>query len=754
MESMTIRNFRTRTLSLQYSSWAAAQLALWCCLVVLTVAVLPRAVWAAPALETKIQKLHFIIDQFTAPPEDHEPPRESSDVLEQKSYEETREEERLRRGAIPCWLLEPHYYQSGPNDLNEVWAKNQNPILQEFIDEGRADTTVLKDGTYSQFGGTKYDVYEGLRTYVPAFFTDLDVDGFVEDEIRQRESDQGHPFTDQERSQLEQELADDFNVRKSQFLQNFPDGEFVGFISFKMRRVRERYNPQKHDSWPLVAYRGRVPGTAVRRPVKHISRIHSVLENTASLSPHGMRFPSRVSIPQEVVEYEICFDPQPHLPSERMDEYPEFVRAFEGRSRFVYFEEDAPIATIYRLDTKRRTENEVRDVEQLVRRGFAPLTVVRLFVPEVNLAMVVVDAIRCENGDAACYAQAATDAALIRGAQYGGEAWVSNFFKISVGTPVSKIAPTLVKQIAALPNDALHGGLFLGGLIGEASLSVYHVRRGEYLKAVATIINTGIDFVPVSFGAGKIVAARLGKVVPDCKRTEIEFPVSDLRTQTPLLSDIDQCELPSNLARNADAKAAVKQEAGNFHNVMIHKAEGYVHKFPKPNHGDPARLSRKYVEISDAVAAADPSLPVTRYTLHEAGKSYTAPYVEGVVQDWDAYAELTPYMQRLKAVLMAKYQRVKAPSGDDVFLVGENCVALVDPFPWNFLRKDDDSIEWIDPVYIMQLDMPLAQGIDPEKVGTATTEIFDLRVLDCLKTSPIPGGRYRAGDTEPIAPQP
>ena len=580
---------------------------------------------------TREEKLQFILDQFV----------ETSEEYHERSKDgplnETLEEARLARGRNYCWTFEPKYYQAGPHYL--TGGRRGKGVFHHPLDAGEpykwndmlispmaVDSTYTQLNDLSQADSDRTVTPMEYRIYLEAYYKDLDIDSILKTALEEAKSAKGEDLTPDE---IEQITVDE-NTYLNQYLESSPDGEFVGYISFSVILVIEPYQEAKHGEWPYSIYRGRVPGEAMRLPVRFTGYREERYSATAMLPSGGTFQEQRVKdVPEEKIAYEICYAPRIHEPSIDMSVWPEYSEPERTGPRYTYHPGDVPIAVMYDMNRKRRLEDTDAYLLEQLQKTYWPLMAIRFIRPEVNLLLIPVDYLLClERGGSACLGQAVVDAALAKGARDGGYQLFYSFVKVPFS---GKAALPALKAITKDVGLAANGGLFLFGFAGEISLAAYHIHREEYMEAFGRLLSTTVNLSPVILGRGKVVAANLGEAKPVCADINTSIPGKKIATglsKGHVVQDV--CEdIPEAMA---DLRKRVHLGSGSFQDVERIADAADVHKYPKDWAGNQTVLAELYPEVSEKMLAKpfDTNIEVLPYKRGPPGsKHYLVKYVEG-----------------------------------------------------------------------------------------------------------------------------
>lgn len=387
---------------------------------------------------------------------------------------------------ISCHQLGVKYQQGFPAEINTVkgdgWLTSSDYKKQEFINVA-----------YQTYGdGQK-------RYYLPVDFGDYSGDP----------KNGGEEFSDE-------------------------DDTFHGFISYKVKKVVEPYNPAKHDivrphfvqffkydfkPKPRVHY-----GDDLVRPVlaRYTNNV-KILDSVSNIPfPGGPMF-----------IYEVCFDPQFHLATgEVQAPLTGFPVGAPGVRQFGYAFNDVPTYIAYG-DFYRQTLDE--HFQQLDAIEFG-IRIVAAATPVVGTTLSIIE---CKSsGDPYCWAQAAADAA--------GDA--AQILTLGGGTLVKLGRLAKMKNVVRAGNairKSKLGMIEYFGIAANIGIGMSKLQRDEYLDSIGNWVAAGSDILFLRLGKGRIKSGKLSKPKDTCGGPDVSTKKKSVASETPKWHSIDQLPIYS-----------------------------------------------------------------------------------------------------------------------------------------------------------------------------------------------------------------
>lgn len=387
----------------------------------------------------------------------------------------------INRGAIPCHVLGVRYNQSGPPWI--VGARHSK-YSNKSIADGIIDQVSYSKASFQEIH-TQYYKDGAKRYYVPAYFMDMDSESRAVGD------------TDQIRAANKKKYED----YVQSYLKTNPNGEFVGYIAFRTRKVEEPFDSRKHTLVFAPRDEARTPGEILARPIKYNKVI---AEDFASAGE--IPVPIYKTVPY--VTYEICFDPKPVNTTENINEsiYSKFNKGVANLSgKYTYTQTDIPTPTMYRQSLTQIVERDLRFLDRIETATEISLVVLGTINPVAGAILTIRDVYQCiEMGDPMCYAHLAT----------GNVSHLGGLLKLA---KKSGSTNKIIQGLKKIDQDVAEDALLYTSIAGEVTLGALHARRGEYQDALGSMMGVTFEASPVLFGGAMIRVGYLGEIKAQCK---------------------------------------------------------------------------------------------------------------------------------------------------------------------------------------------------------------------------------------------
>jgi hypothetical protein len=524
-----------------------------------------------------------------------------------------------RDSAIPCDLLQVRYQNSFPAETVTTIGSN-----------GAVTSDQYKNLIFLPLHLQKYEPGE-KRYYKLATYAFPSEKTYINGKIKDKAEALGRDLIDEEKAQVAAEAEKTFETERTAFAAKYPDGEIVGWISFKAAKIDEllssqgincRNTPCKHqpiiDKGQFISYTMLMPGGLISNPSDQFSG-----DMPAVPIIYDKRYPN-IEYHETRIAYEICSRPAMHslkgdytdikndwLNSEILDGYIHtFFSQKLAKGAYDYSNYDF-VANFNSLNDEviptelafwnqwperlRSDSNKIAAIEVILKILQLPA----YMLPIEGTALAAID---CHNSsEPACWA----------GVGLSGAADALWFLKIpAVSTKVAK-GVSEVYQAATFTHKYLKVAAgsepfivgvqkLLDGLetsigIANWSIGLYYLHEGKIFAGLA-------QGFAGSFEVGLFNATKkYFRLIPLGKWNGKCAPIHENVNVSRLESNLDE---HASCARTSFQKLLNgKPENGNYNEVWRDPENSLVYRRPFSSGGSPRELAAKYVKVSKEVYA-------------------------------------------------------------------------------------------------------------------------------------------------------
>jgi hypothetical protein len=314
--------------------------------------------------------------------------------------------------------------------------------------------------------------------------------------------------------------------RPAFYTENGINQEFVGWLSYRVTKLKEKYDSKKHGSWGYreVNQRGvsaKYNYDGATSPVRY-----NYSEMTRVGSNNTLTGPILRRVKKDFMIYEYCSNVTWHYAAGTV-EHPEFRDAV-GTISYNYPATSTPTYLGYRAFAN-KDQTDALERLALAETGVLFL---RDITPLLGTGVRIYDC--AQGGDITCWAEAGISAV--------GDAFLGLSF-LSASTKAANATKVL-------------GYASIGG---NYTMSGIYTARGEYLNAIASVVSGTVDVGVLRIGSEGITAGKLGTAIPpqECPKVPAIVKASKTRTAFECCPVVDPLlKLPSNLDQG---KARLKE---------------------------------------------------------------------------------------------------------------------------------------------------------------------------------------------------